>query len=484
MPLQIAGSFSGTGVRQDLGAADNLFVGAGVSAVSTDSEAIIGIGSFHKVQIFGSVFGNGTAIDIDSNGNDNGFNQIIVGQGGQIFSELGAAILLTGQGNQILNYGEISAFSGPAIYLTYRGDETNPVKITNYGSISSSLEGIYLNTGASFIRNYGDITSLEGAGISGGDLSDTVQNFGKIDGSIYLHTGDNKLVNRGLIVGDIVSTTGNDTVDNRFGTVTDTISLGAGDDVFKPGATEETANGEAGSDVLDFSRSSGVEIALDGSIIATGWAFGDTYTGFENVVGSFIGADVLIGNSSANTLIGYGGNDTLSGMAGDDILNGSLGNDKLDGGANNDYLSGDDGNDVLIGGAGNDSLRGGSGADTLTGGAGKDELIGGLGADKFIFAKADFGGTTAATAETITDFTQTEADRIDLSAVDASSKVAGDQAFTFIGSAAFHNVAGELRYAQINGSTYVQGDTNGDGVADFWIGLNGLNTLKAADFVL
>ena len=62
--------------------------------------------------------------------------------------------------------------------------------------------------------------------------------------------------------------------------------------------------------------------------------------------------------------------------------------------------------------------------------------------------------------------------------------MAGDQNFSFIGTAAFHNVAGELRYEQINGNTYVTGDRNGDGVADLMIRLDGLHGLVAGDFVL
>ena len=65
-----------------------------------------------------------------------------------------------------------------------------------------------------------------------------------------------------------------------------------------------------------------------------------------------------------------------------------------------DLLFGDGGGDALYGNAGNDTLDGGAGADTLTGGAG---------ADTFVFAAAHG-------ADTITDFTPGEGDRIDLSA--------------------------------------------------------------------
>jgi hypothetical protein len=62
--------------------------------------------------------------------------------------------------------------------------------------------------------------------------------------------------------------------------------------------------------------------------------------------------------------------------------------------------------------------------------------------------------------------------------------LAGDQAFTFIGDSAFSGVAGELRYGQAAGSTYVYGDTDGDGVADVVLALTGTIDLTVADLVL
>ena len=62
--------------------------------------------------------------------------------------------------------------------------------------------------------------------------------------------------------------------------------------------------------------------------------------------------------------------------------------------------------------------------------------------------------------------------------------LAGDQAFAFIGSGAFTGTAGELRTFQGGTTTYLQGDTNGDGLADFLIRLDGLHTLGGGDFML
>jgi hypothetical protein len=60
---------------------------------------------------------------------------------------------------------------------------------------------------------------------------------------------------------------------------------------------------------------------------------------------------------------------------------------------------------------------------------------------------------------------------------------AANDAFTFIGSDAFsaHTGAGLLRTFQdaAAGRTYVEGDTDGDGVADFQLELVGLHSLTA-----
>ena len=186
-------------------------------------------------------------------------------------------------------------------------------------------------------------------------------------------------------------------------------------------------------------------------------------------------SSTITGNEFDNTLTGGSIAETIYGLGGNDVLRGNGGNDTLDGGS---------GNDQLFGGGGADILKGGDGADQLQGDAGRDESWGGAGADRFIFDDSHFGGASAATCDVIHDFSSAQGDRIRLTAVDAKSGTLTNDAFAFIGTAAFHHVAGELRYEQISGNTYVQGDWNGDGVADFSIRLDGSHNLSAADFVL
>jgi serralysin len=85
----------------------------------------------------------------------------------------------------------------------------------------------------------------------------------------------------------------------------------------------------------------------------------------------------------------------------------------------------------------------------------------------------------------IHDFSQAECDRLDVSQIDANTRISGDQTFKFIGeNANFNGSAGELRFQHVNGDTIVYGDVNGDRVADFSFALNDDIVLRASDFVL
>jgi hypothetical protein len=110
-------------------------------------------------------------------------------------------------------------------------------------------------------------------------------------------------------------------------------------------------------------------------------------------------------------------------------------------------------------------------------------MTGGTGADRFIFtALADFA--SGPVLDTIADFHTAESDKIDVSAIDGVAGLAGS-AFTFIGAAAFSNVAGQLHYlANGSGGVNVEGDTNGDGVADLSFAVAGVVSLASTDFVL
>lgn len=126
--------------------------------------------------------------------------------------------------------------------------------------------------------------------------------------------------------------------------------------------------------------------------------------------------------------------------------------------------------DVIWGNDAANRLEGRGGNDVLNGHAGADTLIGGTGEDTFQFSHLE-------ELDKIMDFAS--GDKIDFTKIDA---IAGgtDDPFAFIGSAAFTNTAGQLRYA--NG--IVEGDVNGDGKADFSVIIENKAALSAADFFL
>jgi serralysin len=250
----------------------------------------------------------------------------------------------------------------------------------------------------------------------------------------------------------------------------------------------------------------------------------------DDTVYALGGNDVLSGGAGGDTLDGGSGNDTLAGGNDNDTLIGGAGNDSLDGGPGNDAASyasgsvavrvslaiagaqatggggtdtltgienliGGGGADLLIGngeanrldgGAGADQLEGGDGADVLIGGAGRDVLTGGRGGDTFLFAAIkEFSGASTSAADVITDFASAQRDRIDLSGVDAIKSTATvNDAFTWIGTAAFSKKSGELRYTASGGVGLVSGDIDGNGIADFAIRLDKAPALTALDFVL
>jgi Ca2+-binding RTX toxin-like protein len=322
---------------------------------------------------------------------------------------------------------------------------------------------------------------------------------------------------------------------------------GDGTDIFEGGNGADVFAGGRGLDTVRYQTSlSGVRVDLSLNTASGGEAEGDSFSSIETVIGSRF-ADTLIGDAAANTLSGGMGRDSLDGRDGNDTLDGGEGNDAiiggngddiLRGGAGDDQIWGNAGNDILAGGAGADVLAGGAGIDTadysasgggvsidlaqllaqwgdaehdtlnsienvtgtasgdvligsagsnrlaggghndwLTGGGGADDLLGGIGTDTFIYTALTDSSLTA--TDRILDFSSTEVDQINLSQIDASNQLDGDQAFVFVGDAAFSHAAGELRFDD----HLLQGDVNGDGLADFQINVN-VAALTNADLIV
>ncbi len=247
----------------------------------------------------------------------------------------------------------------------------------------------------------------------------------------------------------------------------DTLIGGGGSDSLYGGNDGDLLDGGSGADYLE--GNSGDDVYLvdnvgDSVVEAAAEGTDQVYTTLSSYT---LGANVE--NLNYNS---FSGNFTGTGNALDNIIVGGSGNDTLSGLDGNDQLRGSTGADTLSGGNGNDLLDGGNGADVMTGGADADT-----------FRIGYFEAGTGSAADTITDFVS-GTDIIDVSSWDANTGVAGNQAFSFIGASAFSGTAGELRADTVGSDTVVQGDINGDGLADFEIVLNGNPTVVATDFVL
>jgi Ca2+-binding RTX toxin-like protein len=319
-------------------------------------------------------------------------------------------------------------------------------------------------------------------------------------------------------MGIILGTFGDDTLRGTDGI--DVISGLAGNDTIFGGAGADVISGDDGNDIL---YANTAQNWSDGALNTVLGGAGDDviYGGYGDILNGGLGFDTLNLDLSQSTngvsvnfkpmtllhlfdlvplkidntqLMGFDAVGDIRGSAFNDrivLANSSSVGSVVDLGAGNDFVRGNSGDDKLLGGDGNDILQGRGGHDILDGGAGddrlsggrlQDTLTGGTGADTFLFAKGDTAAARAR-ADTITDFSHAEGDKISLRGMDAIDG-GGHDAFTFIGSDKFSGTAGELRFAVIGHDTFVMGDTNGDGHADFTIHLDGQVELVKSDFLL
>lgn len=462
MALQIPGTSIGLG-GVTLASGDSCIVLSGVTLSAAQDDALYLPGVNNGVTVLGNLAGN-RGIDAYSSGTDTN-SAITVGSQGSVVGDYIGIDLKSG-GNTIQNFGSIIGGTDGIALGSVTGIANGGNLIENHGTISGGSLAIGTGPINVSVANFGLITTISGQDAISAAATASIDNYGTIVGGISTIKAGT-ITNHGLIHGTVSVGTGG-VVDNHEGIVTGWIILAGGPGTVQPGSGEETVTtGIDGSTLSFVHQHEALVLSLDGSLDATGWALGDTYTGFTNITGSATFANTLTGDDKNNVLIGGAKADVLTGGNGADTLTGAGGADKL------------------YGGAGNDTLSGGKGADTLAGGAGADKLTGGAGADMFVFADGDFGNS-AIGFDTITDFSPAQGDRIGLGAVDADTTLAGNQAFTFIGNAAFGHHAGELRYdlEQAPGFTAISGDTNGDGVADIALLLKGSVPLVAGDFVL
>ena len=349
--------------------------------------------------------------------------------------------------------------------LTFTGVET--ISFTNEGATGDDI--ITTGDGNDTLSGGGGDDILEsgkgndlidgGAGLDSwfADKSNTVAAI-KIDLS---KSSPQEYLNGGSVTGieamRLKTGAGDDKLATRNIEMADTLQTGAGDDrVTVRLVGSDSVNGGSGSDTLvvinaiDFDVTMSVTGSLGAGYNGMFDGFGShnlSFSGIENIYFTDLGA-------GANAIVTGDGNDTVS--------------------------SGDN-DDAIVTGGGRDVVRGGAGIDTLTGGAGRDYLSGGGGGDRFIF-NAVTDSAAGSQRDVIAELGN--GDLIDLSAIDADTAANGNQDFVFIGAQGFHHVAGELRAVINGGMTIVSGDVDGDGDADFQVGIAGAPAVDGADFLL
>jgi len=337
-------------------------------------------------------------------------------------------------------------------------------------------------------------------GILGGSGNDTIEGEGgndTIDGEIgddFVHGGlGADLLDGGVGNDEISGDEGDDTINGASGN--DMINGGDGLDIISGASGNDTINGGAEVDTIDGGSGDDEIYGEDGEDMIHGGSGIDTIdggnesdtifadSGNDMVFGGF-GDDIIDGGNNDDTIEGNDGDDTILGGSGIDTISGGFGDDTIDGGAGDDSIDGDEGADVLRGGAGVDTIDGGADNDLIIGGAGTDLLTGGAGADTFVFElKTDT--KLGLLADHVSDFSVIDGDLIDLSLLDANTRILDDQAFSWIGAGAFTKSAGQLRYEVIAGNAHITGDMNGDSKADFEIVLDAVTSLPGSgDFLI
>ncbi|MDB5470722.1 MAG: hemolysin-type calcium-binding repeat family protein [Caulobacter sp.] len=310
----------------------------------------------------------------------------------------------------------------------------------------------------------------------------------------------------------------------------------AGDDLIRAGVGNDTVYGLDGMDML---------YGDDGNDTLFGGNATDLLTGGNGADKAYGegGADTLYAGDGADYLYGGDANDTLRGEADNDYLDGGVGNDTMFGGTGNDVyiidsvndavseaadegydilrstvsievlvdnveavqlqgtadlyatgnggannLQGNAGANTLTGGAGVDTLNGNDGDDRIAGGVGNDLLRGGMGADTFFVFQESVGGAVLETDQ-IYDFNAAEGDIIDLSFIDANSRVNGNQSFHLVGAFTKYDAAhpedtGQMTLTFAGGITTVRLDVNGDAKVDYQMKINGDVTGESGDWLL
>ena len=328
---------------------------------------------------------------------------------------------------------------------------------------------------------------------------DHLSSIENITGSAYF---DNLTGNAGANVlrgGD-----GDDILDGGGGA--DIMYGGAGNDRFYVDNPDDVFWENAGEGTNDFVLSS-VSYALQAGseieVLAVTTVYSTaaiTFVGneFRNTLAGNWGDNILDGGAGADQMFGYLGNDLYvvdnsADRAYDPVNNGTF--DRvltsvtftLEAGSEIEVLAAINGAATtafdLVGNEFANTILGNDGQNTIVGGLGIDTLTGNGGGDVFVWTSTAESRLAGDEADVITDFNRPQGDLIAVNSIDADDTVAGDQAFTFIGTAAF-TAAGQINYFTTATDTYILLNTDGDASQEMTTRLAGVHNVDASWFVL
>ena len=354
----------------------------------------------------------------------------------------------------------------------------------------------------------------------GGDDSDNVINGLAGENHLYGYGGNDVLW-------------GGDDKDSLDGGEGADVLKGFGGNDFLIGGTQaDTMWGGTGDDLYSVDNAGDVVTEFAGEGSDTVWASIDYTLGdqVENLtlvnIGGLNGTgndldNVIVGNDYTNLLNGGGGVDTIAGNAGDDIIDGGANADTMVGGQGFDIFIVDDPGDVVLEYAGegldqvqtsvsyaltagsevevlyadqtttaainlvgnelDNFLAGNDGVNIIAGGLGLDTLRGEGSGDVFLWSSV--AESRSNNPDVVIDFNRAEGDLLHFTNMDADDTVAGDQNFTFIGTAAF-TAPGQINWFTDGTDTFIQLNTNADLAADSVIKVNGVQTVDASWFFL
>ncbi len=443
----------------------------GDSSHATNSGTIMGGGGIRSRGDNNLLVNSGTIIADDSNS----------------FGTSGGAILVeSSNGNRVVNSGLITSTNSYGV--NFLGLASGTGTLRNSGTISGDLAGISFtdfqvafNTQLAWtMTNSGEISGrIAGINVQDGNLALTNLATGQISaaaGDAVVCLGLINLTNWGSIAGNgpggdaivLGANSGFSEITN-FGTISTTSGLAINAAAVTGGAVFLTNHGVIQGAASAYNGGTGTDVITNfGTLSGIGTGGGSDQVRNAGLVNSFVllssGDDSYDGRRGS--VAGY-----VDGGIGNDTLWGGLIEDDLRGGTGSDLLAGNDGDDTLTGSDGDDTLSGSAGDDVIRAGLGFDILTGGSGRDTFAFASAA-EISSALIRDRIRDF-ETGQDQIDLSALPPLS---------YLNLAVFSNVAGQVRYQKNIGQ--LQGDLDGDGLADFVLVLEGNPVLVAGDLIL